>query len=55
LSEAIPVENERAQDNFHDGVICSLVPLAFLHHYTQTVTRKKVAGIEVASFRGLVF
>ena len=27
----------------------------FLRHYTQTVTRKKVAGIEVASVRGLVF
>ena len=27
----------------------------FLRHYTRTVTRKKVAGIEVASLRGLVF
>ena len=27
----------------------------FQGHYTQTVTRKKVAGIEVAFLRGLVF
>ena len=46
LSVSSEVQGQERTPVFYSG---------FLGNYTQTVTRKKVAGMEVASVRGLVF